>query len=106
MSDNVCPVCDDGQENAIRVASDRSGPGTRTGPERRIVGRLGGRDLPMWFYIPAIIVIALLAFWFFRSNVFRNRLRAHDPVHDGRPSRDPVGEVGLYDGGGGGGGGG
>jgi hypothetical protein len=37
----------------------------------------------MWFYIPAIIVIALLAFWISRSNLVRNRLRAHDPVHSG-----------------------
>ena len=38
----------------------------------------------MWFYIPAIIVIALLAFWITRTNLFRNRLRsAPDPVNNG-----------------------
>ena len=35
----------------------------------------------MWFYIPAAIVIALLALWISRTNLFRNKLRAHDPVH-------------------------
>jgi hypothetical protein len=60
----------------------------------------------MWFYIPAIIVIGLLAFWISRTNLFRNRLRAHDPVHHGGSRSDPGADVGLYDGGGGGGGGG
>jgi hypothetical protein len=57
----------------------------------------------MWFYIPAAIVIALLALWISRTNPFRNRLRAHDPVHRAG-SGEPGGDVGLYHGGGGGGG--
>ncbi len=105
MADNVCPVCDDGQENAIR-AEHRIGPAPA--PESDPSGVpwdvSGEGGLPVWFYIPAVIVIALLAFLFIRSNVFRNRLRAHDPVHDGRSSSDPVGDIGLYGGGGGGGG--
>ena len=55
----------------------------------------------MWFYILAAIVIALLAFWISRSNLFRNKLRAHDPVPGvGSPS-DPGGNPDLYDGTGG-----
>ena len=62
----------------------------------------------MWFYIPAAIVIALLALWISRTNLFRNKLRAHDPVHRAGSVSDPGGNAGLYDGGGGpaGGGGG
>jgi hypothetical protein len=60
----------------------------------------------MWFYILAAIVIALLAFWISRSNLFRNRLRAHDPVPGGSSPSDPAGNPGLYDGGNGPAGGG
>ena len=109
MADKVCPLCDDGQECAIctvpqigTVCEHRPRPGRRT------VERLGERGFPMWFYIPAAIVIALFAFWFSRTNIVRNRRRAHDPVPGGGSRSDPGSSAGLYDAGGGpaGGGGG
>ena len=49
----------------------------------------------MWFYIPAAIVIALLTFWISRTNLFRNRLRTHDPVHRAGSPSDPGSNAGV-----------
>jgi hypothetical protein len=58
----------------------------------------------MWFYIPAAIVIALLAFWVARTKLFRHRMRHNaDPGYEG--TYRGTGDVGLYHGGGNGGGG-
>jgi hypothetical protein len=55
----------------------------------------------MWFYIPAIIVIALLALWITRTNLFRHRRKhAADPGYNG--TYRGTGEVGQYHGGDGG----
>jgi hypothetical protein len=92
MADNVCPVRDDGQEDAIRVS-----------PCGRTVRKVPGEGvIHMWFYIPAIVLIVLFFLWFRRTNLYRHR-NSGDGTHPDQQGAEGRGwNVGGEQGGGGG----
>lgn len=61
---------------------------------------LGGRSLPVWFYIPAVVFILLMAWWVSRSNLFRHLRRggggaAHEPYQSSQHWEGDGGTSGL-----------
>jgi hypothetical protein len=61
----------------------------------------------MWFYIPAVILVALLAWWLSRSNLYRHFRSGRDPGqpgsgHSGGHYEGPAGNPGQSSTGGGG----
>jgi hypothetical protein len=78
---NVCPVCDDGQENAIPEEK---------GPAPAYAGDTFEKEPAMGWVIVIVVLLVLLVLWLVRSPLFRARRSGQHPDHyDGGRGHNP-----------------